>query len=187
MTEVLKGGPELLSILGITITITTLLGSLLFPYVRKFLSGKVSIIMMIALIVVFYEGLVIAQPFYNTRFGAAIVLTLLTAALGFGVALGNMYVSVEMFNVIDKSYLARVSGIGGAISCAITPVAAFIIGIVVKFTSTKAILVIAGIIAALFGVYMIVSGSKAIDEAEAEQKEKKAKESDAKVSSPEIA
>lgn len=187
MTEVLKGGPELLSILGITITITTLLGSLLFPYVRKFLSGKVSIIMMIALIVVFYEGLVIAQPFYNTRFGAAIVLTLLTAALGFGVALGNMYVSVEMFNVIDKSYLARVSGIGGAISCAITPVAAFIIGIVVKFTSTKAILVIAGIIAALFGIYMIVSGSKAIDEAEAEQKEKKAKESDAKVSSPEIA
>ena len=187
MTEVLKGGPELLSILGLTITITTLLGSLLFPYVRKFLSGKISIIMMIALIVVFYIGLVAAQPLYATKYGAAIVLTLLSAALGFGVALGNMYVSVEMFNVIDKSYLARVSGIGSAISCAITPVAAFIIGIVVKFTSTQTILIIAGIIAAMFGVYMMASGSKAIDEAEQEQKTKKAQAAETGATNPEIA
>jgi DHA3 family macrolide efflux protein-like MFS transporter len=143
--------------------------------------------MMIALIVVFYIGLVAAQPLYDTKYGAAIVLTLLSAALGFGVALGNMYVSVEMFNVIDKSYLARVSGIGSAISCAITPVAAFIIGIVVKFTSTQTILIIAGIIAAMFGVYMMASGSKAIDEAEQEQKTKKAQAAETGASNPEIA
>lgn len=174
MTEVLKGGPELLSIMGITITVSTLLGSLLFPSIRKFLTGKASIIMMIGLIVMFYIGLVAAQPLYEKRFGAAIVLIVLCASLGFGVALGNMYISVEMFNVIDKSYLARVSGIGGAISCAITPVAAFIIGIVVKFTSTQTILIIAGIIAFLFGIYMLTTGSKAIEEAEAEMKQKNA-------------
>jgi hypothetical protein len=101
-------------------------------------------------------------------------LALLTTALGLGISLGNMYISVEMFNVIDKSYLARVSGIGAAISSGITPVTAFIIGIVVKFSSTRAIMIIAGVIAFLFGIYMLTTGTKVIEEAEKQNIEKNA-------------
>jgi len=174
VTEVLKGGPELLSIFGLAVTISMLLGSLLFPFFRKFLNGKTTIVMMIALIVTFYLGLVAATPLYDTRFGSAITLALLTTALGLGISLGNMYISVEMFNVIDKSYLARVSGIGAAISSGITPVTAFIIGIVVKFSSTRAIMIIAGVIAFLFGIYMLTTGTKVIEEAEKQNIEKNA-------------
>ena len=85
-----------------------------------------------------------------------------------------MYINVEMFNVIDRSYLARVSGIGSAISVGITPVTAFVISIVVKFTSTKVIMIMAGIVAFLFGMYMLTSGTKAIVEAERENKESSA-------------
>jgi len=170
-TEVLKGGPELLSIFGLAVTISMLLGSLFFPVLRKFLNGKKTIIMMITLIIIFYLGLVGASPLYETRYGAAITLMLLSTALGFGISLGNMYINVEMFNVIDKSYLARVSGIGSAISAGITPVSAFIISIVVKYTSTKVIMIMAGIIAFLFGIYMLTSGTKAIIEAEREHTE----------------
>lgn len=174
VTEVLKGGPELLSIFGLAVTISMLLGSLLFPFFRKFLNGKTTIVIMIALIVTFYLGLVAATPLYDTRFGSAITLALLTTALGLGISLGNMYISVEMFNVIDKSYLARVSGIGAAISSGITPVTAFIIGIVVKFSSTRAIMIIAGVIAFLFGIYMLTTGTKVIEEAEKQNIEKNA-------------
>lgn len=172
MTEVLKGGPELLSVLGITITISTLLGSLLFPSLRKFLNGKVTMIMMTVLIAVFYFGLVAATPLYVTKLGAALTLASFCAALGFGISLGNMYLNVEMFNIIDRSYLARVSGIGSAVSCAISPVTAFIVGIVVKLTSTRTILIAAGSLAFLFGIYMLFCGSKIIDEAEKENIEK---------------
>jgi DHA3 family macrolide efflux protein-like MFS transporter len=130
--------------------------------------------MMIALIITFYLGLVGASPLYETRYGAAITLLLLSTALGFGISLGNMYINVEMFNVIDRSYLARVSGIGSAISVGITPVTAFVISIVVKLTSTKVILVMAGVVAFLFGMYMLTSGTKAIVEAERENKESSA-------------
>lgn len=174
VTEVLKGGPELLSIFGIAVTVSMLLGSLFFPVFRKFLNGKKTIIMMIALIITFYLGLVGAAPLYETRYGAAITLLLLSTALGFGISLGNMYINVEMFNVIDRSYLARVSGIGSAISVGITPVTAFVISIVVKLTSTKVILVMAGVVAFLFGMYMLTSGTKAIVEAERENKESSA-------------
>jgi DHA3 family macrolide efflux protein-like MFS transporter len=45
---------------------------------------------------------------------------------------------------------------------------------VVKLTSTKVILVMAGVVAFLFGMYMLTSGTKAIVEAERENKESSA-------------
>ena len=154
VAEVFKGNPYYLSAFGITITVSMLVGSVIYPSINKRINVKIALVTIALGIAFFYIGVVAASPLYGNRFFALTVLVALTSVLGLSVSIGNMTISVEMLKVIDKSYLARASAIGSALGCAIMPVSAFIVSIAVRFVSVRTIFIVSGIISIAFCSYL---------------------------------
>ena len=152
--DIFHGSPALLSVMSVSITVTMLLGSVTYPAISAHVSGKKIVTWSALFFGVFYFGIVAASPLYNNKTAGIIILALLTGLVGFSVSLASMFLSVEMFNVIDKEYLARASGIGTAIGNGIIPVTAFVVSIAAEHFSVAGIFIASGVIAVVFFILL---------------------------------
>lgn len=168
-SEVLGGGAEILSILGVALTLGMIAGSAIYPAVQKRLSEKMIFFVSGMAVGVFYLGLIVCQPLYREKWFMYGWVTVLSVLFGVFVSQSISLANVALIKYVEEKYLARVGGITSAISMASMPVTSFLVSAVVGYTGTKWIFVIMGVISLLGGVF--IAGSRALDEEEPQNME----------------
>lgn len=168
-SEILHGGAEVLSILGIASTLGMLLGSFTFPMLQKKLSDKLVLILGALGIAAFYIGIPLFEPFYSSKIFMYGFVAFISAFFGFVFSLCNTFLNVKTLKRIDESYLARIGGIMTASSVAFMPITSFLIGILVANVSTAVMFVISGILAVCAAVYVMFT--KVLDDDKASEME----------------
>lgn len=155
--DILGGGAEILSILGISITVGMLLGSVTYPMVQRIIPGKGLWIASGLGIALFYIMLPVCRPLYTSRILVCAFTAVFSFILGYTVALVNSHLSVFAVKRIRTDYLARISGITTAAGAASMPVASFLVSIVVAYVDTSAIFITSGVLALIVTVCMFFS------------------------------
>ena len=152
--EILHGGAQMLSVLSVALTVGMLLGSVTYPAVKKYVTGKQILLLSAGVIALFYIGLPVLEPFFHSGIFRYLVLAVFSAALGYAASAAGTFLSVASVKWIDQDYLARTSGIMSAGSIAATPVLSFLISGVVSALSTSQCFLIAGGCAVLEGIWI---------------------------------
>lgn len=143
--EILKGGPEVLSILGIVLTFGMMAGSATYPMLQKKISERVLLPVGVIMIGVFYLGMVLGQPLYDRKWFMYAWVVLLSALFGYFMSILMSIINVELVKRTEEGYLARVGSIVSALGSAATPLVSFIVGAVVAYISTETLFVAVGI------------------------------------------
>lgn len=118
--QVLQGGSEVLSLLGVCMTVGQLLGSVLMPS----LSAKLSFRWLLA------GAGALAGGFYLALIAVAglpavwmyLVIGLASAVFGFVISLLNVSVGVRLMSSVEQGFLGRISGSFNAFACLAMPV-----------------------------------------------------------------
>ena len=155
--DILGGGAEILSILGISITVGMLLGSVTYPMVQRIIPGKGLWIASGLGIALFYIMLPVCRPLYTSQILVYAFTAVFSFILGYTVALVNSHLSVFAVKRIRTDYLARISGITTAAGAASMPVASFLVSIFVAYVDTSAIFITSGVLALIVTVCMFFS------------------------------
>lgn len=158
-SEVLNGGAEVLSVIGIGVTIGMILGAFTFPMVQKVLGGRAMLALTALGMALFHILLIVLQPFYTNPAVMYTVTAVLTAILGYTVAIGSAYDSIKTMKFVEEDYLARVSSISSAMGSAAMPVTSFLLSIIVAKMNTGAIFIIAGVCAVIAMVWIMFSSA----------------------------
>lgn len=153
-SEILGGGAELLSLLGITATVGMLLGSITYPMVQQMLKGKLILFMGCMGMAAFYIIIPIAKPLYTNKVIVYIFTGLLSLVMGYTIALMSAYMNVFAMKQIKEEYLARISGINTAIGIAAVPVASFVVSALVAYVDTGVMFVVSGVLVLFVGVIL---------------------------------
>ncbi|SDI59718.1 MFS transporter, DHA3 family, macrolide efflux protein [Pseudobutyrivibrio sp. 49] len=150
VTELFRGNVWYLSVFGTTLSISMLLGSVIYPMIQDRLNVKMVLVMICTGIAGFYLLMVAGKGLYSNLYFAMSTIVVLAAMLGLIISVGNMFLGIETIRMIDREYLARAASIGNALGSAIVPVTAFIVSIAVRFVGVPTIFVGAGLIAVAF-------------------------------------
>ena len=150
VTELFHGNVWYLSLFGTILSVSMLLGSVIYPMIQEKLNVKLVLVMICAGISGFYLLMVAGKGFYSNLYFAMASIVVLAAMLGLIISVGNMFLGIETIRMIDREYLARAASIGNALGSAIVPVTAFIVSIAVRFVGVPVIFVSAGLVAVAF-------------------------------------
>lgn len=146
VSEVLKVGQVMLSVLGVSITIGIVIGAALYP----FLSSKLSKHLIASIggyaIAVFYLMFVVIGYFVSSPRLIYCIVSIISFLVGIAVALLTSFFNVEFMKNIQVEYIARVSAIFGACAVAAIPVTAFFVSILAGFTPTVVLFLLAGVL-----------------------------------------
>lgn len=156
-SEVLGGGAEILSLLGTTVMLGMLLGSLTYPMLAKIVSGKKILIIGNLGMSLFYISLPAFSSLYTNKIFMYIFSSVLGGVLGYTAALTSSYMNVFSIKRIKEEYLARTSSISTAVSIATVPIASFILSGLVSYVSTAHIFIYTGVLALLVTICMLFS------------------------------
>lgn len=155
--EVIKGGAEIVSVISVSFTVGMLLGTVIYPKIRKIIKKEMFVLGSGIGIGIYYVLTVLVSPMYGNalfRYGFTVMASLL---LGGVIALINNFINVEFVSSIDEKYLSRASSIMNAMGGAVTPVMSFIISIVAAYLPTSAIFFGTGIIDLIIFLYLVFS------------------------------
>lgn len=158
-TEILKGGAEVLSILGIATMAGMLLGSATYPMVREKMGEKKIVLFGGICIGIYYVLLVLCRPIYDYKMVMYAFVAVLSAFFGYFITLLMTYLNVKLVNIVEESYLARVAAITSAFGSAATPVVSFIVSFVAVFASTQIIFFVVGIVDILVYLFLMVTNN----------------------------
>lgn len=170
--EILKGGPEVLSIIGIVITLSMVLGSIIYPILSNRIGGRNTLAVSGVCVALFYIGIVACEPFYSSKAVMYTVISFLCFILGIVCSLANSYLGVVFIKYIDEDFLARVDGITGAISISATPVVSFMLSALLAFADIRIVFLISGALGILGAIAVLCN--KELKKKELEEKQKEA-------------
>lgn len=105
--DILGGGAEILSILGISITVGMLLGSVTYPMVQRIIPGKGLWIASGLGIALFYIMLPVCRPLYTSQILVCAFTAVFSFILGYTVALVNSAFECVCSKRIRTDYLAE--------------------------------------------------------------------------------
>ena len=145
-SEILLGGAEMLSVMGVALMAGMILGSITYPVVSARMKGKWMVFCGGECIVIYYLILVLGQPLYHNRIILYILVTVSSLLFGYFISLLMSYLNVQIVRKVEEHYLARVSAIVSSVGSATMPIVSFIIGLVTVFISTESIFLITGVI-----------------------------------------
>ena len=148
--EILHGNSGILSVLGLSFSLSMLFGTITYPKLVKYLNLKRLIVMVGLAAALFYMGVVACKPLYVYAWGAYAVIILFSAILGYIIAVTNAYFSVAFMKLVDQDYMARCQGIFTGLIVAVNPITAFLVSVLTGFASTEAVFLISGAFAILF-------------------------------------
>ena len=150
VTELFHGNVWYLSLFGTVLSVSMLLGSIIYPMIQERLNVKMVLVMICTGIAGFYLMMVAGKGLYSNLYFSIATIVVLAAMLGLIISVGNMFLGIETIRMIDREYLARAASIGNALGSAIVPVTAFIVSIAVRFAGVPVIFVSAGLVAVAF-------------------------------------
>lgn len=143
--ELLKGDSSTLSLLMIAISLGSIIGSFVYPFISEKLSKRKLLIHCFSFQGIFFIITVLVPLNFPGLFSNFIVI-LLNGLLGIITAATGTYVSVFITSHVDVDYMARVSAVFGALATGSIPVATLIISLLLQATNYINIMIITGII-----------------------------------------
>jgi DHA3 family macrolide efflux protein-like MFS transporter len=153
--DILKGGPELLSAMGIALTIGTILGGLLVgQYGGKIKMSKLLIGGMI-FFGISYSTLYFPGNIISVQVVSVIITIISFFFIGFFIPVMVSPITSYMMVNTDKNILGRVSSVMVMISCAAIPLGAAITGVITEFLSISMIFLLMGVIISLVAASLI--------------------------------
>lgn len=144
--EILQGGAEILSILGIALTAGMMVGSAVYPVVRKVLNTRIFVFLGGVCIGLYYVGLIVCKPLYGVEWFRYGFVTVMSVLFGLFITLMMAFMQVEFIKSVEEEYLARASAILSSFGSAATPIASFLLGAVMVFVSTEIVFAAIGIV-----------------------------------------
>ena len=144
--EVLHGGEQILSVVGVSLSLGMIAGALLYPKIVKYVSKQKILLGSSLMIGALYLGTVAIGTWIASPAGVLFAEGMLTFLVGIGVALLNTFANASVIQKCDKRYLTRLSGLMGSASAVAVPVASVLVSVVVGFISIAAFFTISGIL-----------------------------------------
>ena len=160
VSEVLKLGEMMLSVIGVTFSLGMIMGAALYPKAVKQFGKKKIYKAGILSIGIYYFSFVLEAKGLHTPWMLYLGVSMVSIIVGAMVAEINCLVSVEVMRHIDQTYLARVSALMSSAGVAIIPIVSFIISGLTKVFSVEVIFTMAGILDMI--VYIILCSEKQI-------------------------
>lgn len=136
VSEVLHSKEIMLSVLGLGITLGTILGAALYPYVSIRINRRTILCICGYTIAGYYLSLVAVGQLIPSELLKYIMVGVSSLLLGAAIAMANTLAGVEFMKAIEESYIARVTSIMNASAVAALPVVSFIISILTRFVTT---------------------------------------------------
>lgn len=152
VAEVLKKGPEGLSVIGITLTVGTILGSILFGFLKSRLKSRYIFIAGGILIGIGYTCVSFLGIINDFKYLYGI-LGILVIIMGIGIPLFNIPISVALMRNVDEEYIPRVTAIFNTMALCATPLGAMVCGIMVSVIPVSLLYLFCGIVVSI----MIIS------------------------------
>ena len=156
-SEVLGGGAEVLSVLGITVTVGSLIGTVAYPILSKFIGKEIFVISGGLAIGLYFISLIVAKPAYESVVFMYLFVAFISLMLGIFISLLSAFLQVEFIELVEEQYLARAASIMNAIGQAVTPIMSLVVSALAAFLPIGAIFVLAGIFDLVVCLYIIVS------------------------------
>lgn len=132
LLDILELGPESLSVLGVSITLGMLFGSVIYPMLTERMTNKHIFIVGGLLISMLYGGLLLACLFQDPLM-KNISVAFGTFIGGLGITIVSLFISVLFAKEVEPEYMGRVSGVSGALSLSAIPLASFITAALVYY------------------------------------------------------
>lgn len=155
--EVLNGDASVLSVLGVTMSISSLLASISYPKISKKVSPRILMVSCAAAIGLFYIGMIVAKPLYITKVGIYGVTASLFFVLGVVVGWVNSFASVQFMKIIDPQYLARCSALLTSLSMGVSPIASIFVSVMARVASISTIFIACGFLAIFVTILLLFS------------------------------
>lgn len=148
-SEILHGGAEVLSVLGIALTLGMMIGTAVYPLLTKVLNSKGYVALCCIGIGLYYIGLVACKPFYDNRIFMYGFVAVASFLCGVMVSVFMTFLNVEFVKKINGEYLARAAGIMSALSVASVPFASVVVSVMATVIATEWLFIAAGVMALL--------------------------------------
>ncbi|SHI78687.1 Transmembrane secretion effector [Butyrivibrio fibrisolvens DSM 3071] len=155
--EVICTGAETISLISIAITCGTLLGTVIYPILSRFVSKEVFVISGGICIGLYYLAVIIARPLYNNTAFTYAYVAFISFIMGVFVSLLSAFLQVIFVELIDEQYFARAASIMNAMGNAATPVMSVVVSFLAAWLSTSVIFVVIGAIDVLVCLYLMLS------------------------------
>lgn len=155
--EVLNGDASVLSVLGVTMSISSLLASISYPKISKKISSRILMVSCAAAIGLFYIGMIAGKPLYITKVGIYGVTASLFFVLGVVVGWVNSFASVQFMKIVDPQYLARCGALLTSLSMGVSPIASFFVSVMARVASISTIYIACGFLAIFVTILLLFS------------------------------
>lgn len=145
-SEILRGGAEVLSVLGIALTFGMMLGTAFYPMISKLMKARGFFVLCCVGLSLYYIGFVVCKPFYDSKVFMYVYVTIASFVFGVFVSLFSTFLNVEFMKKIDETYLARSASIMTSLSVASVPVASAVVSALVTFVKTEWFFIVSGVL-----------------------------------------
>ena len=147
--EILGGGAEVLSILGLALTVGMMLGTVVYPMLGKVLNSRGYRTLCCIGIGVYYIGFVVGKPFYESRWFMYSYVAVASFLCGIVFSMFSSFLNIEFVKNVKEEYLARAASIMTSLSGICVPVASFVFSVVATSIKIDWLFVAAGVLAIL--------------------------------------
>lgn len=134
-------GAEGLTFVQAPMLIAMAIGGVMYPRINRKVKSKILFIGSGILFGTCATTLYFLQSCYFEK----IIIVTITFIMGLAIIYLNIPINIAVVTKIDKEYLSRVNGLMKSINLSITPLASFVVGIIVEFISVKTIFLVLGI------------------------------------------
>ena len=145
-----------LSYMGVALSLGSLLGALVFPFLSKHLSNKALILLIFPTCVFFYLGLLVAGLVQN-EFLTVILITITNFITGVLVAASNALISVLLMLKTKQEYLSRIGALLNAFSQALVPVISLLVSLLATKLMPADLFVLSAIIISVLSLIFYLS------------------------------
>lgn len=147
--EILGGGAEVLSILGVAITIGMMLGTAVYPVLGKILNTRGYLVLCCIGLGLYYVGFVVARPLYTNSLFMYGYVAVASFLCGIVVSIFSSFLNIEFIKNVKEEYLARAASIMTSLSGICVPVASFAVSAVATAVPIDWLFVVSGVLAML--------------------------------------
>lgn len=154
--EVFSGNIALLSTFSFTLSFGMIIGSLLYPIIKKYLSDTILMSLGGCFLGFYYLVLIFISKLGLSNTSISIFCGIASVFLGFGISLSISALQVLFMKNTKEEYLSRAGSIFNASAISANPIMSFIISITTTVVSVTTIFIISGIITLLvFTIYTL--------------------------------
>lgn len=144
VSDVLGQKSELLSVVGMAISVGTLLGSVLYPMISKKISVKAFVFLTGLLVSASVSCMTVGNLFQDKILLVYVVTGGVTILLGMGAGLLSSMLGVQFMKTVEESYLARAGALFDAGATAAVPLVSVLMSAIVKFVPVKNLIIASG-------------------------------------------